>query len=149
MISNSKISFKFVVQTRSYYGANITDVTETKSKGRRTGASPPVSLMLRMGVVCSDLPPLFNQNHLFMQTTNDKCGTCADRPLTAESIIKELIGHAPMEMFEESLHNLFLTFVNQDGDLVDGEFKDNVVYTYTCLRDLIKNVDKLQKLQKS
>jgi hypothetical protein len=77
----------------------------------------------------------------------DKCATCADRPLTADSIIKELIGHAPMEMFEESLHDLFLTFVNQDGDLLDGEYKDNVVYTYTCLRDLIKNVDKLKNLQ--
>ena len=83
-----------------------------------------------------------------MQDSMDKCVQCPDRPLTAESIIKELISHAPMSMFEESLHELFLTFVNQD-DLPGGEYKDNAIYTYTVLRTLIKDVEKLKNQQKS
>jgi hypothetical protein len=34
--------------------------TETKPKGRRTGESPAVLLVLRIGESRSDLPPLFN-----------------------------------------------------------------------------------------
>jgi hypothetical protein len=34
--------------------------TETKPKGRRTGESPAVLLVLRIGESRNDLPPLFN-----------------------------------------------------------------------------------------
>jgi len=78
---------------------------------------------------------------------DDKCRGCPDRPLTAEVIIKEFSSEAPMAMFEESLHELFVSFVNCN-ELYKGELKDNAVYTYTVLRNLIRNVGKLQN-QKS
>lgn len=82
-----------------------------------------------------------------MREPMDKCRGCPDRPLTAELIIKEFTSEAPMAMFEESLHELFVSFVNCN-DLHKGELKDNVVYSYTILRNLIKNVQQFQN-QKS
>lgn len=79
-----------------------------------------------------------------MREPMDKCGQCPDRPLTAESIIKVFTSQAPMAVFEESLQELFVSFVNCN-ELYKGEQKDNAVYTYTVLRTLIKSVEKLQK----
>lgn len=150
LIANSKISFKFVVPFKFIsYEVLTTKNAETKSKGRRMGASPTVISVPRMDLGGSDLPPLFNQNHFIMPPNNDKCGTCADRPLTAQLIIDELIKQADMALFEEGLHNLFLKFVEQEEDLSNDDYKNDVVYTYIVLRNLIKDVDKLKKLQKS
>jgi len=132
-----------VVRTQfKYHEVQIT--TETKTKGRRTGESPAVNSVPRMDWVRSDLPPLFNQNHFIMRTQNDDCATCAKKPLTAESIIKELISCASMEYFKKGLHDLFISWVSHE-ELTEGEYKDTVIYTYTCLDELIESVDKLKK----
>lgn len=131
------------------YEAHNHKQAETKSKGRRTDASSAVLSVLRTGKSRNDLPPLFNQNSFIMRDDLDKCGTCADRPLTAELIIKDFISQAEMAMFEESLHELFVMFVQQTEDLSNDDYKNNVIYTYTVLRNLIKDVEKLKKLQKS
>ena len=122
--------------------------TETKKKGRRTGASPAVLFMPRMDGSRSDLPPLFNQNPFIMREPMDKCATCADKPLTAETIIDELISRAEMAYFEQGLHDLFIAFINQD-EVIQGDYKDTAVFTYISLRNLIKEVDQLKNLQKS
>lgn len=42
---------------------HITNQTETKTKGRRTGASPAVQFILRMDKSCGDLPLLFTHRN--------------------------------------------------------------------------------------
>lgn len=149
MYLDSKILSKFVMQEPFNNGRiTITNQTETKVRGRHTGASPAVRSGFCLDGSCSDLPSLFNQIPFIMQEPMDKCGQCPDRPLTAESIIHELVTHAPMEDFGKGLHDLFISWV-QCEDLTKGEYKDKVIYTYTCLKDLIESVDKLQKSKKS
>lgn len=84
-----------------------------------------------------------------MQEPMDKCRGCPDRPLTADSIIEKFSIGNPMEDFEDGLHALFICFVEQDEQNYNDRYKQNVIYTYISLRDLIKDVSKLQKSQKS
>jgi hypothetical protein len=136
---------------RSYpiiYGANNHKKTETKKKGRQTDESSAVVTMLRIGLLRRDLPPLFNQNHFNMRSNNDDCATCAKKPLTAESIIKELISCTSMEYFKKGLHDLFISWVSHE-ELTEGEYKDTVIYTYTCLNELLESVNQFKNQQKS
>lgn len=56
----NEILHMFVVRELSNYETTHHKQTETKPKGRRTGESPAVLLVLRIGESRSDLPPLFN-----------------------------------------------------------------------------------------
>lgn len=71
MISKLKNSLIFVMQTTlKYHGCFfISKTAQTKKQGRHTGASPEARLKSPLGVVCGDLPPLFNLNLFSMQTT--------------------------------------------------------------------------------
>ncbi len=129
---------------------NITNQTETKLRGRHTGESPAVLERLRLESSRSDLPSLFNQNPFIMrEQTDDKCGHCPDRPITAELIIKDLMSEVEdMCLFDESLHDMFLIFISQQH-LTDGEYKDNAILTYTVFRELIRKVNSLKKFRKT
>jgi hypothetical protein len=101
-----------------------------------------------MDLRSSDLLPLFNQNHFIMLRKNDACASCANKPVTAESIIKEFISCASMEYFKKGLYDLFISWVSHE-EITEGEYKDTVIYTYTSLDELIESVDKLKKSQES
>lgn len=81
-----------------------------------------------------------------MREQTDNCATCANKPITADLIIKNFISEADMALFEESLHELFVVFVEKN-ELMGGDYKDNIILTYTVLRNLIKDVDKLKTLK--
>lgn len=77
-------------------------------------------------------------------TKKDNCTTCANRPLTADLIITDFLREAEMAYFLENLHEMFLAFV-RDYDCIEPDFKADVVHAYTCLRDHINKIEKLQK----
>ncbi len=119
---------------------------QTKKRGWRTGASPGVLFMLCMESVRSDHPSLFNQNPFIMRTDMDKCGQCPDKPLTADRIIKELIGSAPPEDMKKDLNSLFMSWV-QHEELTHGDWKDSIISTYIYLNELIDSVIQFKALK--
>lgn len=63
----------FVVRINlSKYGVFTTTQTETKKRGRHTGASPAVRSIHCIELVRSDRPSLFNFKSIFMRTKNDE-----------------------------------------------------------------------------
>jgi len=67
---------------------------------------------------------------------------CADRPLTAEQIVNDLIREAEPGYFPEHLHQLFISFVGSpDSD--DQELRGEVSYVYQCLRGHLIRIDQL------
>jgi len=108
---------RFAVQIKSKSnGTFSTNISETK-KGRRKGASPPVSSMLRMDLVCSDLPPIFNFNPFFMQTKNDKRNATSVQNSTPPSLTEavHLLGRAK---------NLILAYHESNPRLKDCNWDD-------------------------
>lgn len=81
-----------------------------------------------------------------MREPMDRCGHCPDKPLTADRIIKELISYAPPEYFKKGLHDLFMSWV-QHEELTAGDYKDNVISTYTYLNELIDSVIQFKTLK--
>lgn len=78
-------------------------------------------------------------------TEKKSCATCAEKPITAEQIINDLVREADdMAYFSENLHEMFLAFV-LFHDCLDPIFKADVMHAYTSLRKHLQNVDKLQK----
>lgn len=78
-----------------------------------------------------------------MRETKDNCITFATKQLTAEEIIKELTREAEMSYFLEGLHEMFLSFV-RDRECPNVEFKNEIIHIYTCVRDLIKQIDQFK-----
>jgi len=74
-----------------------------------------------------------------MRSKNDDGISDASPPVTAQSIIKDFVWQADMAYFEENLHELFIEFVCSESGC-DRTDKDDIIYTYTTIRQLIKQI---------
>lgn len=122
---------------------NINYKTETKIRGRRTAESAAVLSRHRFGVSSSDLPSLFNnQNFNVMLDTMDNCATCAQKPITAEEIIKDILIWDDPENIREDLHEMMLAFFMHYESPTE-EFKGRIYCTYTTLYNALKQMETL------
>jgi hypothetical protein len=122
---------------------NINYKTETKIRGRRTAESAAVLSRHRFGVSSSDLPSLFNnQNFNVMLDTMDNCATCAQKPITAEEIIKDILIWNDPENIREDLHEMMLAFFMHYESPTE-EFKGRIYCTYTTLYNALKQMETL------
>lgn len=138
----------FVVRINSLcHGANSTKNAETKIRGRHTGASPAVISLLRNELVRSDLPSLFNFKSFFMRTKNDECATCAQKPVTAEQIVSDILIWDDPENIREDLHEMMLAFFMHYESPTE-EFKGRIYCTYTTLYNALKAMEQLNPRRK-
>ena len=98
---------------------------------------------LSFNVSCSDRPSFINnQNFIIMHETKDNCATCAQKPITAESIVKEIISLDDPQNIREDLHEMMLAFFMFYGNPSE-EFKGRIYQSYTTLYNALKKMETL------
>lgn len=65
----------------------------------------------------------------------------------ATKAVTDLIGQDDVRLFADHLNEMFVGFV-ATNDLSSPQFKENIVYTYTVLRDHLKSLEILQQDRK-
>lgn len=87
--------------------------------------------------------PAYHLNLSVMShTEKDNCATCAQKPITAESIIKEIISWDDPENIREDLHEMMLAFFMHYESPTE-EFKGRIYCTYTTLYNALKQIETL------
>jgi hypothetical protein len=61
---------------------------------------------------------------------------------TPEEIIHELLTSADMDMFEDKLHDMFLSFVREQ-DNPGREYLNSVIWVYSSLRNTIIDLKRI------
>jgi hypothetical protein len=78
-----------------------------------------------------------------MRDTKDASANSAPRPITAESIVKKIIGCEPLEI-RENLHDLMCTFFMYHEGLND-ESKNSMYSSYRVLVEALTDIENLRK----
>lgn len=122
---------------------NINYKTGTKIRGRQTVESTEVLSKHLFRSSCNDLPFFIdNQNFIIMHEQMDNCATCAQKPITAESIVEEIISLDDPKNIREDLHEMMLAFFMHYENPTE-EFKGRIYNTYTTLRNALKQMETL------
>jgi hypothetical protein len=64
--------------------------------------------------------------------------------MTAQTIIKDFARSAEMSLHRENLQEMMLSFFLYT-DCPDKDFRDNLIFTYRSLCDVISDVEKLEE----
>ena len=117
--------------------------TEKRNWGGESVQVRSLIKCLSFDVSSSDLPSFINnQNFNVMLDTKDECATCANKPVTAESIVKEIISWDDPENIREDLHEMMLAFFMHYESPTE-EFKGRIYCTYTTLYNALKQMETL------
>jgi len=134
MIQYSKKEPRFVVRTRFIsQDVHFTTNNDESKKGRRKGASPPVNSVLRMDLVRSDLPPLFNQKSISMRTRIDNYAFSTPMAISAEQVIEHITFSDDPENLRKHLRALMDAYLLQSDD--DLDYPRGVVYSSFLIID--------------
>lgn len=85
-----------------------------------------------------------NLNFLKMHYTENECATCAQvkSPITAQTIITDILSTDDPENIRETLHEMMLAFFTH-YDSPTEEFKERVYCAYRTLYDALKQMETL------
>ncbi len=144
---DTKIIPMFVVRELSNIKNNAThhNRTETKSKGRRTGASPAVLSRHCFGGSRSDLPPLFNhKSFTVMREPQGQGTTCALQPPTADELMLDVFLADTIPAIKATLTDFFLEYMQ--GEVIDLADRQRAVFHYRVLTDALDGIEQLGEL---
>ncbi|MPL71895.1 hypothetical protein SDC9_17674 [bioreactor metagenome] len=116
----------------------------------KSGPVPPCGVLMHpLPLWCSSTgkagPPFLSTNQYFlkMNYTENNCATCAHEPLTAESIISDILVWDKPKHFREDLRKMIDAFYLH-GDCVNEDEKDSVVFTYMLLSNALDEMEQLK-----
>ena len=141
---DKKIIPMFVVRELPNIKNNAThhNRTETKSKGRRTGASPAVLSRHCFGGSRSDLPPFTNfKIHKVMREPNGRFATGEAGQPNAHELMLDVYLAETIPAIKATLTDFFLEYML--SEVIDLADRHRAVFHYRVLTDALDGIQQL------